>query len=139
MIFKLYDCDLGIKVNGVSYNFEHVDSVTIDDPERNNLTRGANVGNKVGISYREGIKEPKRWTIPIMNMSAELKGVLDGCFEDQTRIDVFCISRTDGSSKMAKNALLANAPQQLTLDESPESMQVSLEFVTFDSSEVHKS
>jgi hypothetical protein len=138
MIFKLYDCDLGIKINGTSYSFEHVASVQVEDPERNKLTRGANVGNKLGLAYKEGATEPKRWTIPIMNMSAALKEVLDGAFDAQTRLDVYCISRTDGSSKMAKNAILANRPQQLNLDETAESMQVSLEFETFDSSEVHK-
>ncbi len=139
MIFKLYDCDVGIKVNGVSYDFTHVDSVTVEDPERNKLTRGANGTNKVGLAYKEGMKEPKRWTIPIMDMSIELKAVLDTAFTDKTRLDVYAISRVDGSSKMAKNAVLCNQPQQLTLDETPESMQVSLEFETFDSSEVHKS
>lgn len=139
MTFKLYNCDLGIKINGVTYSFEHVAEVQIEDPERNKLTRGANAGNKLGLTYREGIREPKRWTIPIMQMSAELKGVLDSAFEDQTRLEVYCIDRTDGSSKIAKNAVLSNRPQQLTLDESPESLQVSLEFETFDSAEVHKS
>jgi len=139
MIFRLYDCDVGIKVNGVNYDFEHIDSVTIEDAERNRLTRGANAGNKTGLIYKEGIKEPKKITIPIMNMSAELKTVLDDCFKNQTRLDVYAISRSDGSSKMAKNAILSNQPQQLTLDESPESMQVALEFESFDLTEVHKS
>lgn len=139
MIFKLYNCDFGIKVNGVSYDFEHVAELQIEDPERNNLTRGANAKNKIGLAYKDGLKEPKRWTLPILNMSESLKGVLDTCFDKQTRLEVYCIDRTDGSSKMAKNAILANRPQQLTLDESAESMNVSLEFVTFDSSENHKS
>lgn len=139
MIFKLYDCDLGIKINGTSYDFEHVQEVQVEDPERNKLTRGANAGNKIGMVYKEGLKEPKRWTIPIMSMSAELKSVLDNAFDAQVRLEVFCISRSDGSSKMARNAVLSNRPQQLVLDDSPESMNVSLEFETFDSSEVHKS
>lgn len=139
MIFKLYNCDVGIKVSGVSYNFTHVKSVTIEDPEKNKLTRGANAGNKVGLVYKEGLKDPKKWSIPIMQMSAELKAVLDGCFENQTRIEVFAISRDDGSSKSAANAILSNRPQQLTLDDSPDSMDVMLEFETFDSDEVHKS
>ncbi len=72
-------------------------------------------------------------------MSAELKGVLDAAFDAQTRLDVYCIDRTDGSSKMGKNAVLCNKPQQLTIADSAESMNVSLMFETFDSSEVHKS
>ncbi len=138
MIFKIYNCDLGIKVNGTVYEFEHVNSVQIEDPERNKLTRGANASNKLGLAYKEGIREPKRWTVPILNMSAALKNVLDGAFDGQTRLDVYCIDRESGSSKMAKNAVLCNKPQQLTVDESAESMEVSLEFETFDSSEVHK-
>lgn len=139
MIFKLYDCDLGIKLNGTSYDFEHVSEVQVEDPERNTLTRGVNAKNKLGLIYKEGLSEPKRWTIPIMDMSAGLHNVLVGAFENQSRLEVYCISRTDGSSKMARNAILANMPQQLSLDETAESMSVSLEFVTFDSGENHKS
>ena len=139
MIFKIYNCDFGIKVNGTPYEFEHVAQVTIEDPERNRLTRGNNAKNMTGLSYKDGLKDPKRWTIPILNMSAALKVVLDDCFQNQTRCEVYAIDRTSGSSKMAKNAILSNSPQQLTLDDTAESMQVSLEFETFDSSEVHKS
>ena len=139
MIFKHYNCDFGVKIGGVSYDFEHVAELQIEDPERNRLTRGSNAKDKVGLSYKDGLKDPKRWTIPILNMSAALKAVLDSAFTNQTRLEVYCIDRTDGSSKMAKNAILSNKPQQLTLDETAESMNVSLEFETFDSSEVHKS
>lgn len=139
MIFKLYDCDVGIKVNGVSYSFTHVSSVSIEDPEFTRLTRGANGGNKEGIIYKEGIKDPKRITVPIMDMSLELKEVLDSVYEDKTRVEVYAISRADGSSKMARNAVLCQQPQQLTLDDNPDSMAVSLTFESFDLTEVHKS
>lgn len=139
MIFKLYECDIGIKVDGVAYDFEHVAEIQIEDNKRNRLTRGANAKNKTGLAYRDGLKEPDRWMIPILNMSAALKSVLDSCYENQTRLEVYCINRKDGSKKMAKNALLSNKPQQLTLDETPESMNVSLEFESFDTEETHKS
>lgn len=139
MIFKLYNCDFGFKRNGVSYEFEHVAELQIEDPERNRLTRGANAKNKVGIAYKDGLRDPKRWTLPILAMTPEIKSVLDEIFESQERVEVWGIDRTDGSSKMAKNAVLSNKPQQLTLDETAESLQVSLEFETFDSTETHKS
>lgn len=139
MIFKIYNCDFGMKIAGENYDFEHVAELIIESAQRNRLTRGANASNKVGLAYREGIKEPDRWTLPILSMSAELKGVLDDAFKNQTRIDVYAIDRSDGSAKWAKQAILSNSPQQLTLDETPESMNVSLEFETFDSTEVHKS
>lgn len=139
MIFKIYNCDFGVKIGGVDYQFDHVSQVTIEDPERNRLTRGANASNKTGLVYKDGLKDPKRWTIPILAMSPELKAKLDECYDQQTRVDVYCIDRGDGSSKMGKNAILSNRPQQLTIEDTAESMQVSLEFETFDSSEVHKS
>lgn len=139
MIFKLYDCDVGIKYNGVSYSFIHVNEVTIEDPENTKLTRGANGANKMGLVYREGIKDPKRISCTIMEMSIELKGVLDQAYQNRDRLDFYAISRSDGSSKMAKNAVLCQQPQQLTLDDSAESMNVALAFESFDLSEVHKS
>lgn len=137
-MFRIYDCDFGVKVNGVNYDFEHVSELSIDDPERNRLTRGSNAKTKIGLSYKDGLKDPKKWTIPILNMSAALKEVLDGCYDNQTRLDVYCIDRKNGSSKMAKNAILSNKPQQLKLDDTAESLQVSLEFETFDSGETLK-
>lgn len=139
MIFKIYDSDFGIKIDGVDYRFPHVMDLQIEDPERNRLTRGSNASDTVGIAYRDGLKDPKRWTVTILNMSASMKAVLEGCFKDQTRCEPYCISRKDGSSKIAKNAVLSNAPQQLAIDETAESMNVSLEFESFDSSENHKS
>jgi hypothetical protein len=138
-IFRIYDSDFGIKINGVNYDFQHVQDLQIEDPEMTRLTRGANASNKTGLIYKEGIKEPKKWTVTIMNMSLELKGVLDAAYNDRSRMDVYCISRIDGSSKMAKEAILSQQPQQLSIVDGPESMNVSLIFETFDSSEVHKS
>lgn len=138
MIFKIYDCEFGIKYNGVNYDFEHVEELVIEDPEFTRLTRGSNAGNKMGLVYKEGIKEPKRWTIPILNMSAALKTALDEAYNSRSRLDVYCIAR-DGSSKMARNAVLCQQPQQLTINETPESMQVSLVFESFDTEEKHKS
>ena len=139
MIFKIYDSDFGIKINGVNYDFTHVNSLTIEDPESNKLTRGANAGNKEGLAYKEGIKDPKKITVTIVGMSQSLKSVLDAAYQDQTRLEVYAISRTDGSAKMAKSAILSQQPQQLNLDDSPESLNVALAFESFDLTETHKS
>lgn len=139
MIFKLYDCDIGITLRGVNYDFVHVDSVTIDDPERTRLTRGANRGNKRGISYLEGSKEAKTVTTSVIEVPMELHALLVDAYRKQERMDFYCIARSDGSSKLAKNAVLSQEPQQLTLDDSPESMNTSLIFESFDVSENPKS
>lgn len=139
MIFKLYDCDIGITLNGVNYEFEHVDSVTVEDPKRVRLTRGANQKNKVGLSYVEGVKEATTLTTSVIGIPAELHALLTEAHEKETRMDFYCISRQDGSSKMAKNAVLSQKPQQANLDDTPESLNTSLAFESFDVGEVHKS
>lgn len=140
MIFKLYDCDVGITYKGINYDFDHVDAVTVSDPKFKRITRGSNGNSKTGIVYVEGIKEPDEITCPIMNMSPELKAILDAAFKAEERIDFYCVSRKDGSSKMAKNAILCQKPQQLNVDgESPESLQVILTMQSFDTTETYKS
>lgn len=139
MIFKLYDCDVGLTVEDVQYFFEHVDSVAVTDPEKTRLTRGANAGNKVGISYREGLKEAKGMVFQVKGISKALHDLLKKVYDDQTRVNVFCVSRKDGSSKNARNAVLCTKPMQLNLDDTPESMNVQLEFETYDMDENHKS
>lgn len=138
MRFKPYECDFGFKYNGVTYDFADVDSLQIEDPEMTKLTRGANGKNVVGLVYKEGIKEPKRWTVNLLDTSLEIKALLDSIYSDGGRVDVFCISRADGSSKIAKNAILCQKPQQLLVDETAESLNIALVFETFDSGEVYK-
>lgn len=137
--FKLYDCDVGVLANGIKYVHDHVDEVQVEDPERNNLTRGANATNTTGLTFREGLKEPKRWTMMIKNLTPQLAALYNDYYKNQKRLDVFCAARSDGSNKMLRNAIIANKPQQLTLDDTPDSMNVSIEFVSFICEEVHKS
>lgn len=138
MSFKIYNCDFGIVYKNIDYSFDHVREVQIEDNERNRLTRGSNASNQVGITYKDGLREPKRWTIPILQMSIELKAALDDAYNTQLRMTVYCIDRTNGSKKSLPNAILSNRPQQLTLDETPESLDVSLEFEGFLSEETYK-
>jgi hypothetical protein len=139
MIFKMYNCDLGVKINGTSYDFTHVNNLQIEDPESTKLIRGGNASNKLGLIYKDGIKEPKKITVTIIDMSSDLKSVLDSAYADKTRVDVYCVDRIDGSSKMAKNAILSQQPQQLSVDDTTDSMSVALVFESFDLTETHKS
>lgn len=138
-IFKIYDCDFGVTIRGVNYDFDHVDSVTIEDPEQTLLTRGANAKNKMGISYKQGSKEPKTVTANVMAIPFELHDLLKEIHREEERLDFYCIARSDGSSKIAKNAVLSQEPVQLTIDETAESMNLTLVFSTFDIEEKHKS
>src|SRR5665213_1907070 len=110
MIFKLYECDLGVKINGVSYDFPHIQDLTIENPEKTKLVRGSNGTNKEGLIYKEGLKDPKVITVNIMGMNIDLKTVLDSAYDNQTRVDVYVVNRKDGSSKIARNAVLSSQP-----------------------------
>jgi hypothetical protein len=123
----------------VNYDFEHVENMTIEDPERTRLIRGSNAGNKIGLSYKEGIKEAKTITVTVLGISKELFDLLKQAYVDKSRMDCFAVSRIDGSSKIAKNSILSSEPKQLTLDDSAESMNMALVFESFDVSEIHKS
>lgn len=136
--FKIYETEFGVKINGVSYGFDHVNSFVVDDPTVTRLLRGANASNKVGVPYNEGSKDPSRVTVSIIDMSLELKAVLDLAHKNKTRIDVWGIDSNNGNSKIAKQAILCTKPQQLSIDDSPESMDVVLLFDSFDVEEVFK-
>jgi len=138
MIFKIYNSDFGIKYNGVNYDFTHVQSLVIEDPQNTKLVRGSNGGNKLGLVFVEGLKDPKKITVVIMGMDASLKEVLQTAYDNKDRLDVYCISREDGSIKMGSNAVLSMQPMQKNLAEGPESMNVELVFETFDLTETHK-
>jgi len=139
MIFKMYECDFGVKINGVSYDFPHIQDLTIENPEKTKLIRGSNGTNKQGLSFKEGLKDPKVITVNILGMTVDLKAVLDSAYDNQTRVDVYVINRKDGSSKIARDAVMSQQPMQLKLDENPDSLNVALVFESYDYSEVHKS
>lgn len=138
-VFKMYECDFIVTIDGVNYQFTHVEGLQIEDPERTRLIRGANAGNKLGLSYKEGLKEAKVITLTVLDIPAELHNVLKTAYAEQKRMDVAVVSRADGSSKIAKNAVLSQDPKQLNMDDSAESLNVALVFESFDVSEVHKS
>jgi hypothetical protein len=139
MIFKLYDCDCGVTLNDVNYDFLHVDQVQIDDPEKVKLVRGANAGDEEGLIYREGLKDAKTVTYTVFGMPKELHELLKAAWRDKTRMDAYVVSRADGSSKIARSAVLTQPPRQLQLDDSSESMSTQLVFESFKIDEVHKS
>lgn len=137
-IFKLYDCDVGVDINGVHYDFPHVDSISIEDPESVDLTRGVNGTNDSGVPFTTGTKEAKTITVPVMDMPKELYDLLVQCYRNKTRMDGYCISRANGAQKYWKKAVLSQLPQQLTVDDTAESMNISLIFKSFSVSETHK-
>ena len=136
--FKIYQSDAGLIVDGNTYYFEHLESVTIEDPERVKLTRGANTFNKKGLVYREGAKEPKRILATLLGVSIELFNLMDEVHGEEKRIEFFFIDRKSGSSMIAKDAIISQKPRQLEIGETPESMNVNVEIETFNLQETRK-
>ena len=139
MIFKLYDCDFGVTIRGVNYDFVDIDSVTIEDPQTVELTRGANAGNTEGLVYTQGAKEAKTVTLVLPAVPMELMVLLTDVFNKRERLEAYCISRSDGSSRMIKKAVINMKPQQLVIDESEESINISLMLKSFSVTDNHKS
>lgn len=138
-LFKMYDCEIGLTIRGVNYALDHVDNVSIEDPERTRLIRGANAGNKLGLDYKEGLKEAKTITTSVISIPKALHDLLKDVYNTRERLDFYCIARSDGSSKIAKNCVLSQSPKQLTLDDSAESLNTALILESFDVDEIHKS
>lgn len=139
MQFKLYDCDVGATIRGVDYTWTHVNSFVTEDARRVRLTRGANAGNKEGIVYEEGVKDAEVVTVTLPDLDSAMFNLLMDVFNKKERIDVWAIQRSDGSSKTAKRAVISAKPQQLTLDDTPDSFDVALILESFDTTEVRKS
>ena len=137
-IFRMYECDFGFTINGVNYEFDHVENVSIEDPERTRIIRGANAKNTIGLTYREGLKEAKVMKVTVIGMTAATHNLLKDAFKNQTRLEAWAVSRVDGSSKIAKNAVLSQSPKQLTMDDSAQSLNTELIFESFDVDEIHK-
>jgi hypothetical protein len=137
-MLKLYDCDCVMTIRGVRYDFVHVDSVTVEDPETMDLVRGANAGNKEGLDFKSGTKEPKTLTTSVVALPPALHTLIKDVYDNGERVEFSAISRKTGSGKHAKRCLVSQRPQQFTLDSSPESLNTPIILKSFDVEDVLK-
>lgn len=132
MIFRLSNCDFGFKYNGQSYDFEHCDGMTIEDPRASHLTRGMNGKNKIGIQIDEGLSEPDTITIPIMNVPADVINLLNGIHTRKERITAYCVDRKTGDSRFINNAIISKKVRQLVISEGRDDLNIELTLESFD-------
>jgi len=137
--FKMYNLDFGFVYNAVTYEFDHVESMTVEDPEVVTLVRGSNKKNKEGIVITQGVKDPKVVTVVLIGISQALFNVFETAFNAKARVEAYAIDRTDGSSRLIKQAVLSKQPRQMAIGEDAENLNVTIELHTFDLQEVHKS
>jgi hypothetical protein len=129
---RIYDSVLTITIGETAYEVPHYNSVEIESPERVRKVRGANAGDKIGITYKEGLTEATTITVTIVDCPAELHTALAQGFEDATPMKVECISESDSSQVVASDCVLSRAPHQLSIADGAESMNLELLFETFD-------
>ena len=85
-ILNIADCDVGFSIAGTNYTFEHVDSVTIEDPLKGHLIRGVNSASKNGLYYKEGTGSPYTATAKLRSVGIAFEQLLSDQFKASERI-----------------------------------------------------
>tara|TARA_R110000782_G_scaffold144655_1_gene237516 strand:- start:5030 stop:5461 length:432 start_codon:yes stop_codon:yes gene_type:complete len=132
---QIADGDAGCSIGGQNYNFSDVDSLAFTYSKTNNLTRGSNGQNKVGITFQENLKEADSLTMMIKDCSTALYKLLLAKFDDQSRLDVWFINRQTGEGYTYTNALITNKPRQESIGEGEDSIGFSLVVKSYDITE----
>lgn len=131
-MLQQWKSDSGFIYNGITYIFDDVDSSVVSPQEAKHLTRGANSKNKVGLVYKEGSKTPWTVTANVMNLSKDVMDILNKCYDNEERIDFFCIDNNTGERKIAYNSLVTKWVSQETISDAEDTYNVALALESFD-------
>jgi len=131
-ILNITGCDVGFTIDGTNYTFEHVDLVTIEDPQKAHLMRGVNNTTGAGLKYREGIGSPYIATAKLRSVGITFEALLKSNFESEDTLDFWIIDRATGTNKFFKQAVLQNAPKQLNISEGEDSFDIEVVIESFD-------
>lgn len=131
-MFQIYKTQSGFIHNGIDYGFDDVDSHVISPQEAKHLTRGANSTNKLGLVYKENSKLPWTVTANIMNVTKEVMELLNKCYENEERIDFYCVDSDTGDNKMARNSLVTKYVTQETVSDGEDTYNIALALESFD-------
>lgn len=134
-VFQIHQGDAGFSYNGVNYTFSDVDTVEYTYSKKNHLTRGANGINKVGISYKEGVKTPEVAEIRVVDCSVAIYSLLLQIYEKSLRLSVWFIDRATGEGFTLNNAIVRDKPRQTSIGESEDTIGFTLAVESFDITE----
>uniref|UniRef100_A0AAU8AUZ1 Tail tube protein n=1 Tax=Dulem virus 29 TaxID=3145747 RepID=A0AAU8AUZ1_9CAUD len=132
MAIQLWRSKNGVNINSQNYDFEHVDRVSVDDPVRKHLTRGANSKSKTGLPYLENSKQAKTINMEVLDLSKEMRDMLNNCYENEDRIGVYCVDTATGESYNGNNCLVTGLVWQPVVSSEEETYNVTLSFETYD-------
>ncbi len=130
-MIQLWRSENGFSIDGITYYLPDVDGATVTVNERKHLTRGANSTNKKGFVYKENSKQASTIVFDSVNVPAEIAQILKDAYNNETRMDVFCIDNVTGESISAKDCILTTYFQQTNVTEGEDTYNVDIEFETF--------
>lgn len=138
--FQLLNCDIGLTIRDVNYDFEDLDVAEQEDPRQINLKRGAIGKSTSGIPYGEGWGDPMVHTFTLVNIPSALLTLLREIFNKKgiERLSGYIIDRNTGSSRTIKKAVLGAEPKQLSIGEGADSLNIQVVLRSYVSEEKHK-
>jgi len=134
-IFQISQGDAGFSFGGVNYTFSDVDTVDYTYSRKNHLTRGASGQNKLGITYKEGLKTPDVAEVKVVDCSVAIYKLLLTIFKDSSRLNFWFIDRTTGEGFTFKNAAIRDKPRQTSIGESEDTIGFMFAVESFDITE----
>lgn len=131
-MMRIWKTDGGVIINGTDYHFDDWDSVAFTFGRVKHIMRGANGRNNYGIDTEEGVKTPDTAQATIVDMSQEIYDLLNKCFREDTRIDLYFIDRQNLGKVQFNNARITAPVRQLNIGAEDTNLQVILSVESFD-------
>lgn len=129
---RIWKTQGGFTVNGTDYQFDDFDSVSFTFSRIKHIMRGANGTNKYGIDTEEGLKTPDTAQVTIVDMTPEIHQLLENCYQNDTRINLYFIDSENLGKIQFNNAKITTPVRQLNIGEEDSNLQVVLSVESFD-------
>lgn len=131
-LIRIWKTEGGFSINGTNYQFDDFDSVAFTYSRIKHIMRGANGTNKVGIDTEEGLKTPDTAQVVIVDMAPEIHRLLQQCYEDDTRINLYFIDSDNLGKVQFNNAKVTTPVRQMNIGEEDSNLSVTLSVESFD-------
>ena len=132
---KLTNCDVVASISSQDYHFSDVDTVTVDEPKTNTLTRGMSAKNKVGFVIEQNMDQPTVVTTTVKGLDKNTSAIFKELWKNKTRFDFNVVDSDTGDKCYAKNCILSENPIQKTISNEAETYNIDLIMHTFDYTE----
>lgn len=131
-LIRIWKTQGGFTVNGTDYKFDDFDSVSFTFSRIKHIMRGANGTNKIGIDTEEGLKTPDTCQVTIVDMTSEIHQLLQKCYDNDTRINLYFIDSDNLGKVQFNNAKITTPVRQMNIGEDDANLSVVLSVESFD-------